>query len=388
MQRRRTYSLRLHMILIAVSGIIPVLLFSGFLSYQFLRQVMIDEQNQLRRTALVISTSIDQRIGRLMSALAAVGAASDLSEHGLEHFYHHSRAVAEANGGWILFAGADGKPLFNTREAFGTVLPPFRNFETFQRALATGQPQVSNLFDGRDQPNLISVLYPLQSNDGVKRVLAMTIPAIEISKVFQEQEVPSTWSVAIIDRNGIILGRNVGIERFMGKPMLPEHREKMLSVDEVTFEAKVPEGTEVYIAAKRSILTGWHTGVGVPKKLLDAPTHRFLWSIFAGGAALLLAGLAVALWIGDRVRRSMRALTDSALALGRGEPVAVVSSSVREVVEMSDAEQTAFQLLTRREAERTKAETALRQREEHLAIAQGVAGTGSTEHDYHTGKSS
>ncbi len=121
--------------------------------------------------------------------------------------------------------------------------------------------------------------------------------------------------------------------------------------------------------------------------MLDAQTHKFLWSIVAGGVALLLLGLGVALWIGDRVRQSMRALADSALALGRGEPVAAVSSSVREVTEMSDAEQTAFNLLIRRETERHEAETALRQREEHLAVAQGVAGTGSTEHDYHTGKS-
>ena len=90
--------------------------------------------------------------------------------------------------------------------------------------------------------------------------------------------------------------------------------------------------------------------------------------IGAAAALLLLGGLALAALLARRIEQPIQALVAPALALGRGEPVAVPPLRLREAHQLGHALATAGQLFKAREQERDRAEAQLRESEARFRV--------------------
>ena len=114
----------------------------------------------------------------------------------------------------------------------------------------------------------------------------------------------------------------------------------------------------------RSATSGWTVVIGVPKAIMMAEIRRWLWWTIAGTALLSLTGIPLALLMARRIAGSIQGLIAPALALGRGESVAIGHLELAETNEAGESLVKASQLIQQRAAERERAEAARREAEE------------------------
>ena len=384
---RRCYALRRHIALLAVACVLPVLAFCGIMLLRLAQQERAIEQGQIFGTARAISSALDLQLKTVISALAALSTPRDLAtpdSGNVATFYQQCERVAAQHGGWMVIADADGRQLLDTLAAPGAKLPSVADIELLRAALRTGQPQISNLFtDAVANRRTVAVFYPVAARN---LVLILARPAEAVSGIFAEQRVDEDWTIALVDRNGVLLGRNRKLGEFLGQLASADLRAKMGETSEGNFVFSSGEDTRVYTAFTRSALSGWTVAVGIPIESVEAPLWRSLEILLGGGLLMLVLGIAVASVIGGRIGRAMTGVARAALALGRGEALQPVSTRVRELADIITAQHAAADLLAQRGHERDTAEAALRESQAQLARAQRIASVGSLERDIRTGR--
>src|SRR5262249_38808434 len=123
-----------------------------------------------------------------------------------------------------------------------------------------------------------------------------------------------------------------------------------------------------------SELTGWQTAVWAPKALLEAPVRALWWTI--GFATLLAFTLVVALaiWLGRILARSLGHAAAAAVALGGGGLLPPTGTAVAEV-------DTLMAELRRTAAKRRAAEDLLRESKDRLQLAMDAAQLGWWRYD-------
>ena len=216
---RRSYALRRHIAMLAVACVLPVLVFCGLMLLRLAQQERAIERGQIFGTARAISSALDLQLKTVISALAALSTSRDLATLGsgdLATFYQQCERIAAQHGGWMAIADANGRQILNTLVAPGATLPVVTNLDLVQKALRSGQPQISNLFVGTvTNWRIVAVFYPVGARNVV---LILARPAEAVSGIFAEQRVDEDWTIAIVDRNGVLLGRNRKLDEFMKTP--------------------------------------------------------------------------------------------------------------------------------------------------------------------------
>ena len=124
------------------------------------------------------------------------------------------------------------------------------------------------------------------------------------------------------------------------------------------------EGTPQFNGFSRSAMSSWSVVIGVPKAVIMADIWRWLWWTLAVAALLSLTGLLLALHMTRRIAGPIQDLVTPALALGRGEPIAVEYSDLKEANEVGASLVKASQIIQQRVEERAFAEAARHETEE------------------------
>jgi len=116
------------------------------------------------------------------------------------------------------------------------------------------------------------------------------------------------------------------------------------------FEFIDAEGQPSLEAYAQSELTGWETAVWAPKALLEAPVRAQWWTL--GVMALLAFTLvvALALWVGRIIARSVGHAARAAIASGEGGPLVTSGTPVAEVNTLMAELRETTDLLREREA--------------------------------------
>jgi signal transduction histidine kinase/ActR/RegA family two-component response regulator len=201
------------------------------------------------------------------------------------------------------------------------------------------------------QRPIVTVGVPVFRDGEVAYVLAMGLGPEVLSAVLQDQNVSPDWTAAILDRKGIIVGRNRDLDRFLGQPVAPMLREKLAEAIESWIPNVTSDGIPVYSTFRRSPITGWTVAIGLPREFVDAPLRRAQWLAFGGGAAVLALSLALAWWMARAIRRPVEALRVATRALGNGEPLGPLIGGVRELDQVGDALRSTAAVLARSRGE-------------------------------------
>ena len=129
------------------------------------------------------------------------------------------------------------------------------------------------------------------------------------------------------------------------------------------------DGIHVYDFFTRSPASGWLVVVGVPTAVLEAPARRA--AIIAGVGTLIavLSALGIAFFLGQRLARLLSGAAQSAVALGKGQPVLAADSPISEIRELHSALGAAGDMLARERNARTQAEA---ERERLFASSQAA----------------
>ena len=361
--KKRSLALRSHLILLVIASMLPVLAFSAFVLLRFSQSEFEAAESQLRERVRLISAAVDRELENTTAAMELLASSPSLAVGDLAAFHQQATEAAkvlDVNGAIVLL-DATGQQLVNTQRPFGEPLPRRTNLESLDQIFETGRPQISNLYVGVsiNRP-LLAVDVPVFRNDEVVYDLSTAVTPDSLSALLAEQQLPRDWLASISDRKGTIVARSASPQRFIGKSVNPSLLAKMDRAADGWFRHVSQEGTHVYAAFARSPVSGWTVAIGVPESAIDTPLRRSLLVLIAGGSALLLAGIGLALLLGRRIARPIGSLSVAALALGRGEIPGKPAPGVREVDAVGWALRKADDRLRQRAEERDRAEEALR----------------------------
>jgi two-component sensor histidine kinase len=261
-----------------------------------------------------------------LSGLAASGWMEDESYERL-----HARATAALAGTdtFLLAVDGEGRQLLNTRVPYGTALSATSDPPSTQRALQTGEPQLSDRFFGQvAKQDVFNVVLPIHSNITQAKALILTRNVETLERVFKDSLPPQGWNFAVIDGSGkLVSGQapHAGQVDLLGQ----------LCVRDDGQPATVTrDGIEWAAASQKLASWGWRACVWSSSDQVEAQiTERwrtFVMIVLAVVAASIAGGALLGRVLSGGIQRAARI----GRALDAGQEAPEQHSMVREVDEV------------------------------------------------------
>jgi PAS domain S-box-containing protein len=362
------------LIMLGCAIVAPLLLFGAFAGAGVTGEHLRHVRNDLMSGARMISAEVDHEIIGEIERLQALAASPSLREGDFAEFQRQAEAsLASRQSGNIALVGRNMQRLVNTRVPFGTplpktVIPEATVSERAERALATGKPQVTDLYmDPLIKRFSFGIMVPVQIDGENSYVLARSPDRHFLEYAVAARELPPGWLAVVSDTARRIIARSEQEDASIGQelPLAQWHAAERGSV----FEFIDSQGRPSLQAYAWSELTGWETAVWGPAAALEAPV-RALWLTIGVMASLAFAlVVALASWLGRIITHSVGHAARAAIALGEGGPLPLHGTSVAEV-------DTLMAELRRTAAKRQAAEHLLRERERQLRLVTDTAPVG------------
>lgn len=369
--RLRLTTLRSRLILLTLVLLIPALASAGFIVYAGYHHDRQELEKHLQETARALSLVVDRQFGQAEALLWALSTSPQLFEKDYAGFDARARAAIRLADTWIVVADDKGQ-VVNTLLPPGSPLPLIES-KDHRRGLTPGTMRVSNLFTGfmARQPT-VGLDTLVTAADGSELYVSINMLANTVSRILGDQNLPPTWTGAIIDRNGILVARNRNPERFVGKPATPDNVERIRAgVRQGVFASVSLDGIPTVLALSRSPGSGWSTVLAVPQTELTAAPWRSALYLAGAGGFLLALGAVMAWLVARSIAIPVEGLVTLAHRLGRGEPITVDESGIAETDRVGKALASASSELREREAALRESEARLRATHENAAV--GIA---------------
>jgi diguanylate cyclase (GGDEF)-like protein len=200
---------------------------------------------------------------------------------------------------------------------------------------APGELAASGRLAQAPREQLIEVSVPLPADKAAPlqgaTVLRARLSPDRLRDLLSLQQMDPDWLATVYDREGRVVARTRGAERFFGVEAPPDLLLKLRGQWEGQADTTSLDGVAVQTAFVRSEGSGWAVAISVPRAGLNSPLMRALgWLV--GGFVLTITGSLLLAWrIGGRIAGAVQALTQPALALGTGVAVEVPPLGVVEV---------------------------------------------------------
>jgi signal transduction histidine kinase len=354
----RRLSIRGYLILLVVSVLLPVLLFTGivFARYYISEQTRIEEdlQNSARQLALII----DRDLAGLQSTLETLATSQRLIEGDYIGFHQQARRVREVLGIDLLARDLTGQQIANTRVPLGTPLPR-EVIPGDEEVMRTRQSIVTDIFTGAvAQRPVFTITSPVVLDGRMVYFLNLSLLPERVADLLGQSLEPGQRA-GIVDRNGKIVARTEDLARVVGTAGAPDLVAATKSGEGVWRGTNVA-GERARTAFTHSKLSGWTVYVSLPEEAILSSLQRTTLALVALGLALITLAILIAYWVGGRLARSMGRLAAQAAALGRGEPIEPRRLLVAEIDDVGRELVDAAAGLRERAAARDRAEAELR----------------------------
>jgi PAS domain S-box-containing protein len=369
-----------HLQIVLGSAIIaPLLLFGTYAGLSIAGVQVRRALNDLVSEARTLSAAVDREIIGEIERLQALAASPSLRQGDFAEFQRQAEAsLTLRQSGNIMLIDRDMRQVVNTSVPFGTPMQKAAIAEPAERTFATGKPQVTGLFMGpvTHQP-MFGVIVPVEIGGENRYVLVRSLDQRSLERLVAADELPGGWHAVVADAAHDIIAQSDREDVVIGKELPPAqwHRAGRDGV----LEFVDSEGRPSLEAYARSELTGWEIAVWEPKALLEAPVRALWWTL--GVTALLAIALvvALALWLGRIIARSVGHTARAAVALGEGRPMRLDQTPVAEV-------NTLMTQLRGAAARRKAAEDSLRESEATFRAMFDVSSVGKIEVDPGSGR--
>ena len=318
-------------LLVMLGGAIvaPLLLFGAYAGYHIADAQFAQVEKDLTIAAVTLSANVDREVIGEIEKLQALASSPSLRQGDLGEFQRQAEAsITLRQSGNLVLVGRDMRQLVNTTVPFGEPLPKTAVPEPVEKAIATGEPQVTGLFVGAvGKEFLFGVVVPVEI-DGVCRYALFTPDQYGLTRLFAANEPPTGWHAVVSDAADHIIARSKQEDALIGQELPPSQQHRP---GPVIFEFIDAEGRSSLQAYARSELTGWRTSVWAPSSLLDAPV-RAQWGTLSVMALLAITLVVpLALWLGRIIARSVAQAARGAIALGEGGSIPLGGTPVAEV---------------------------------------------------------
>jgi hypothetical protein len=152
------------LVMLGCAIVVPLLLYGTYAGFRFTDAQLRDARDDLAIEARTLSANIDREVIGEIDRLQALAASPSLRQGDFADFQHQAEAsLALRRSGNIVLIDRNMQQLVNTAVPFGKPLPKAGAPEVAERALATGQPQASDLFWAPvTQRLLVTIIVPVQ----------------------------------------------------------------------------------------------------------------------------------------------------------------------------------------------------------------------------------
>lgn len=373
--RRGGWSIQAQFLLYSSALLIPVLVFSGLMIVRSASLERAAMEGEINDVVGAVAMAIDRELAATTTTLNALASSPALTDGDLKAFYNQAIAAQEVSGNQIVLTSRGGKQLLNTRVPWGTELPPTSS-DDWKDVVESGKSQVSDVRRGGDAPTF-SISVPVKRGAKTIYALSASIAPQRILEIFELAKLDPGWVATVTDRTGIVVARSKDFEKHVGK-LLPKDHWGASEAHAGMWRATDADGEAVLRASTYSQQSGWLVSTSVPEAIANRPIVHS-WALVATLAvSFVLLSALLAYVFGRRISDPVRALVEGARELGRGEAVAPIDSSIREVCAVGEA-------LTKASETRQQMERSLRESEDRLRLALASADTGTWDWDLKVG---
>jgi signal transduction histidine kinase/CheY-like chemotaxis protein len=351
--------LRWVIVALTLTTVAPLGVLSAFsLQRQWRRQrANFDQQNIATARAIAVAT--DTAVDTTTAALDMFAALHALDVPDLAAFDSLSRRLIVQQRDWSALVLADANnavldafPAGEGDDAVGTPAAGWAH-----AAVTSGRPVVSPLFDvPHSGGHFVMIAVPVIRNGRPHLALGARVRSDALSDVLRRQHAPTNGVVTLVDRNGRVVARTTDESTYVGTHVTPMFSTLMsMAANEGSWAGTSRYGVQNYAAFSRSTRTGLVTAVALPREEIDGPLRRLLWILAGAWMAILAIAAGIGLLFGRVVVRAMRSASSAAMALARGQAVALAPSRIVEIDELGTGLRQASATLQERNRERDEA---------------------------------
>jgi PAS domain S-box-containing protein len=318
------------LVLLGCAIVAPLLLFGAYAGLRIAAAQLREVREDLAMEARSLSANVDIRITGEIERLQALAASPSLRQGDFAEFQRQAEAsLALRQSGIIVVIDRNMQQLVNTAAPFGSSLPKAAAPEVVERAIATGEPQVTGLFwTPVINELLFGVTVPVKIDGDSRYVLGRAPGQHAIARLLAANELPAGWHAAVSDGAHRIIAQSEQ-EASIGNELPATQWHAAGPGDVLEFiDSKGRPCLEGYAWSE---LTGWQTSVWAPKALLEAPVRAQWWTLGAMAVLAFALVVALALWVGRIIARSVGHAARAAIALGDGSPLPLSETPVAEV---------------------------------------------------------
>src|SRR5258708_15288508 len=186
-------------IMVGCAIIAPLLLFGGYAGFRFADAQLDQVREQLTIEAHTLSASVDREIIGEIERLQALAASLSLRQNDFAEFQRQAEAaLGLPQSGNIVLIDRNMQQLVNTRVRFGKPLPKAVVPKLIARALATGKPQVTDLFMAPFVNQLlVGIIVPVEIGGERRYAVARSPDQFALARLVAANELP-TRSLAVL----------------------------------------------------------------------------------------------------------------------------------------------------------------------------------------------
>ncbi|THC44232.1 response regulator [Massilia sp. Mn16-1_5] len=318
---------RTRFLLLVLSILVPSFIAATLAVVYVYRDAQQAQNRSMAETARAMALLVDNELETRQTLLRALAGAPSLERGDLPEFYEHAQRAAPPPASVVVLFDPDGRQLLNTRRAYGAELPQrgASNISELMKRYGAERTLVSDLFLAQvGKRHDFAIQVPVKLEGQVRYLLSLGLNASTLQRLLDRQQLPQGWMATIVDRNGIVVARSRTPELFIGKPIRPQTRARLVTSRDTMFESTSLDGIESRVFASTVPSADWKVLLSIPDNELRAAPLRAAALLGGLMALLLIAGLVAARRFAARAIAPIEALGQNAKALGEGAEVPYV----------------------------------------------------------------
>jgi signal transduction histidine kinase/CheY-like chemotaxis protein len=370
--------MRAQLVALVAAIVLPLAGISAWIAWQ---------QYQLQREALgqtllslarALSAAADRELVTTQTLVETLALSPLIDEERLaDHYALAAKAVGSRPGASIVLFTPAGDQAYNTARPFGAPLPnvfaaadalaapaaealPQGGARYVRTAFDTRRPVYSDLFLGQVRGQyLVAVSVPVLRGGRMIYCLTIALPVQSFQRLVADRPAFGRSGALLFDARGFIIARALRPETAVGRRVSARTLADMARMDSTFGPIVNAEGAHGFGALTRSPVSGWGAGVSIDEEVAFGAIWRSMRASAFAAALILLAGIAMALWMARTMARR-----ESAEAQNRAkdEFIAALSHELRNPLAAISLGADLLRRMVRRDAQATDVvETVARQ---------------------------
>lgn len=332
---------------LAMAAGLPPILLAAYLVYGFGKAGYDNTTRELVQRTESTAHAVSQQLDVVHASLTVLSHSDAALGNDLPKLYEASQRLVKSTPAVsaVSLIGADRKMVFLTLRPYvhpdarpqGTQDIPVSDLAAVQQVFQTGRPAVSAPFPSPvSEGTVTSLAVPIVQDGKVAYCLRAIIRTDTLNQLLARQDLPQDWTVAIVDKGGLLLARSHSPERYVGKPGSESLLAALKARQHGVFDGKNKEGVLIKTTIVQVPGWDWSVAIGVPIAALEAPMRHALMLLATTTLAVGAVGFVLSLWLARFITGHVKRLTRVAAGIHRGDKVDLSTLSIKELVEVAE----------------------------------------------------